>query len=151
LSLPLSAQSKKKPRLSQSMISNQVGKAKEEIIRAANEYKASLEKLLVLQEADVKKAAKLVEGRKALFLQNILFKKELEQAERQLAAAQMKVNETRKQIRESDKLIVEAQAAEQLTKQETTSRSKLSLVRRRARKPLVKKRPEGLQRKVWKI
>ncbi|HVG18842.1 MAG TPA: hypothetical protein VNI02_07290, partial [Blastocatellia bacterium] len=65
LSLPLNAQSKKKPsRPSQATLANQVAKAKQEVIKAANEYKASLEKLLVLQERDVKTKAEMVEKRK---------------------------------------------------------------------------------------
>jgi hypothetical protein len=116
-SIPLSAQSKKKPsRSSQTTLASQVAKAKQEVIKAANEYKASLEKLLVFQEADVKSAAEIVERRKALLAQSIVSKKEVEDSEQKLAAAQAKVNATRKQMGESDNLIAEARAAEQLAK-----------------------------------
>jgi hypothetical protein len=111
------AQNKKKPsRSSKTPLATQVAKAKQEVIKAANEYKASLEKLLVFQEADVKSAAEIVERRKALLAQSIISKKELEDSERTLAAAKVKVNETRKQMSESDNLIAEARAAEQLAK-----------------------------------
>jgi hypothetical protein len=116
-SLTAHAQGKKKPsRAPQTPLATQVAKAKQEVIKAANEYKASLEKLLVFQEADVKSAADIVEKRKALLAQSIISKKELEDSERALAAAQVKVNETRKQMGESDNLIAEAKAAEQLAK-----------------------------------
>ncbi|HEX8088074.1 MAG TPA: hypothetical protein VF762_04435 [Blastocatellia bacterium] len=114
---PASAQSKKKPaRASQTTLANQVAKAKQEVIKAANEYKASLEKLLVLQERDVKTKAELFEKRKDLLAQNIISKLELEKSKQELDAAQAKVNETRKQMGESDNLIAEARAAEQLAK-----------------------------------
>lgn len=117
LSLPLNAQSKKKPsRTPQTSLANQVAKAKQEVIKAANEYKSSLEKLLVLQERDVKTKAEMVEKRKELLAQNIISKLEFEKSQQELAAAQAKVNETRKQMGESDSLIAEAQAAEQLAK-----------------------------------
>lgn len=116
-SLPLNAQSKKKPsRASKNTLADQVAKAKQDVIRAANEYKASLEKLLVLQEEDMKTKAEIVEKRKALLAQSIISKRELEDSERALAAAQAKVGETRKQMGESDNLIAEARAAEQLAK-----------------------------------
>jgi hypothetical protein len=115
--IPLYAQTKRKPpRSSQTTLASQVAKAKQDVIKAANEYKASLEKLLVFQEADVKSAAEIVERRKALLAQSIVSKKELQDSEQKLAAAQAKVNETRKQMGESDNLIAEARAAEQLAK-----------------------------------
>ncbi|MFP5261634.1 MAG: hypothetical protein ACLGJB_06985 [Blastocatellia bacterium] len=115
--IPASAQSKKKPaRAPQATLANQVAKAKQEVIKAANEYKASLEKLLVLQERDVKTKAELFEKRKELLAQNIISKLELEKSKQELDAAQAKVNETRKQMGESDNLIAEARAAEQLAK-----------------------------------
>jgi hypothetical protein len=54
--------------------------------------------------------------RKALLAQGVISKKELEDSETALAAAQVKVRETRKQMSESDNLIAEARAAEQLAK-----------------------------------
>jgi hypothetical protein len=111
------AQSKTKPaRNSQPTLAQQVAQAKAEVIKAAKEYKESLEKLLVFQEQDVKTAADMVEKRKALLAQKIISKRELEEGERQLAAAQAKVAETRKQMAESDDLITEAQAAEHLAR-----------------------------------
>lgn len=116
-SLTAQAQSKKKPsRSSQATLANQVAKAKQDVIKAANEYKATLEKLIVFQEADVKSAAEIVEKRKALLAQSIISKRELEDSERALAVAQAKVAETRKRMSESDNLIAEARAAEQLAK-----------------------------------
>jgi len=111
------AQSKKKPtRLSQSELDKKSKEAREEVIKAAGEYKTSLGLLLALQEADVKSATETVEKRKALLEQNIISKRELEDSEQKLAAAQAKATETRKKMGESDELIAEARAAEQLAK-----------------------------------
>ncbi|HKP85086.1 MAG TPA: hypothetical protein VJZ26_03255 [Blastocatellia bacterium] len=108
---------KKKPAgKSQPTLADRVAEAKQDVIRAAKEYKASLEKLLVFQEADVKAAAEMVEKRKALLQQSIISRKEVEEGERLLAAAQTKVNETRKQMGETDNLMSEAAAEEKLAK-----------------------------------
>jgi hypothetical protein len=116
-SLPLNAQNKKKPsRASRNTLADQVAKAKQDVIKAANEYKASLEKLLVFQEEEVKTKAEIVEKRKDLLAQSIISKLELEKSKQELAAAQAKVSETRKQMGESDNLIAEARAAEQLAR-----------------------------------
>lgn len=112
---PVIAQSDSRPNDSpQTSLSSQVGKAKEEVIKAANEYKAGLEKLLVFQEADVKSAAEVIERQKAMRAQNIISERELEDSERALASALAKVVDTKKQMRESDDLIAEVRAAERL-------------------------------------
>ena len=115
---PQSRQTKKKaaPRKPQSALNDQVVKAKAEVIAAANDYKASLEKLLTFQDNDVKAAADIVEKRKALLAENIISKKEVEESERALSAAQAKVADTKRQMADADNLIAEAKAEEQLVK-----------------------------------
>jgi hypothetical protein len=113
------AQRKKKPKTppkSEQTLADRVAKAKAEVAAAANDYKASLEKLLVLQENDVKKASETVEKRKELLAQAIISKKELEESERALSAAQDKVSNTKRQMAESDTLIAEATAEAELAK-----------------------------------
>ena len=111
------AQTKKKPpRKGQSSLNERVAKAKDDVIAAANDYKASLEKLLAFQENDVKSAADTVEKRKALLTQNIISKKEVEESEQALTAAQVKVNVTKGQIAEADSLIAEAKGEAQLAR-----------------------------------
>lgn len=107
---------KKTPRKSEPTLVERVAKAKTEVVAAANDYKTSLQKLLVLQEDDVKKAAETVERRKELLAQAVISKKELEESERALSAAQDKVRDTNKQIGEADNLIAEATAEEKLAK-----------------------------------
>jgi hypothetical protein len=106
---------KKKPAPNpQRQAAERVAQAKEDVIAAANNYKESLATLLVFQEGDVKTATEMVEKRKALVEQQIISKREVEEAERQLAAAQAKVAETRRQMAEADSLIAEAKAEAQL-------------------------------------
>ena len=96
-------------------LKGRVGKAKDDVIRAANEYKAGLEKLLIFQEADVKSAAEMVEKRKQLLAQSIISDKAVDEGERLLLAAKARVEETKKQMAEADNLIKEALAEEKLS------------------------------------
>lgn len=105
---------KKAARTPQTELAERVAKAKEDVIAAAQSYKESLVKLLVFQEGDVKTATETVERRKALVDQQIVSKRELEDSERLLAAAQAKVAETHRQMAEADNLITEAKAEAQL-------------------------------------
>jgi hypothetical protein len=70
----------------------------------------------VFQEADLKTATEILEKRKALLSENIISKKEVEESEHALAAAQGRVTDTKKQMGESDNLIAEASAERQLEK-----------------------------------
>lgn len=117
-SADVQAQRKKKKTTSapQATLVDRVVKAKQDVIRAAKEYKASLEKVLAFQEEDVKTATETVERRKILIQQGIVSKKEVEESERLLAGAQAKVAETRKQMGEADNLVAEAAAEEKLAR-----------------------------------
>lgn len=126
------AQSKRKKatQKSEPTLADRMAKAKADLVAAANEYKASLEKLLALQEGDVKAASDIVAKHKALLAQSIISKKELEESERVLSTAQYKVADTKKLIGESVNLIAEATAEEQLVKLGPgTYRSSAALIR----------------------
>src|SRR5215510_11002177 len=110
----LAQKKKKTPRNSQPTLSDKLTKAKEDVIAVGKDYKASLEKVLKFQEADVKTAAEALEKRKLLLAENIISKKELEDSERALTAAEAKVAETKRHIGEADTLIAEASAEKQL-------------------------------------
>src|SRR5438128_1476256 len=80
--VPAQTKKKKTSRSTQPALSDKMKKAKEDVIAAAKDYKASLEKVLKFQEDDVKTASETVEKRKALLAENIISKKELEESER---------------------------------------------------------------------
>src|SRR5438128_6335550 len=105
---PAQKRKKKPARDLQREAAARVAQAKEDVVEAANNYKESLAKLLVFQEGDVKTSAEMVEKRKALVEQQIVSKRDLEESQRGLAAAQAKVAETRRQMAEADSLITEA-------------------------------------------
>lgn len=113
------AQAKKKtrtPSKAEPTLADRVAKAKAEVAAAANEYKATLQKLLTLQENDVKTASETVEKRKELLAESIISKKELEESEQALSTAQDKVASTKRQMAESDTLIAEATVEAELAK-----------------------------------
>jgi hypothetical protein len=91
-------------------------KAKADVIKATNQYKASLEKLIPFEQAQLKNAAETLARRKELFALGIISKAELDKSERQLADAQARLDETRRQIAEADNLIAEVSAEDQLLK-----------------------------------
>lgn len=99
-----------------SQLNKDSSKARADVIAAAKDYKASLEKLLALQQADVKRAAEEVEKRKSLLGLEIISKREVEQSEQALAQAQAKVEETKSQMGGTDTLVAEVKAAEQMAK-----------------------------------
>jgi hypothetical protein len=117
MAAPVEGQNKKKPaRGSQTQLTEQIEKSRADVIRAANEYKESLEKLLALIELEVKGAADLVEKRKTLLAEGVISKRELAESEMKLAEVQAKAASARKEMGEADNLIAEVKAAEQLDK-----------------------------------
>jgi hypothetical protein len=77
-------------------------------IKATKEYKASLEKLLALYQASVRKAEDRVNQSKKLFADGLISKHDIEQNEQALAEAQLKVTEVRTQISGADTQIAQA-------------------------------------------
>ncbi|HEX5732780.1 MAG TPA: hypothetical protein VF131_08100 [Blastocatellia bacterium] len=114
------AQGKKKPARPQtkslSELNKESSKARADVIRAATEYKESLERLLALQQDEVKRASEEVEKRKSLLASEIISKREVEQSEQVLAEKQAKVEETKSKMGGADTLIAEVRAEEQLAK-----------------------------------
>lgn len=110
----------KTPRKSEPTLADRVATAKAEVAAAANNYKASLEKLLALQENDVKTASETVERRKELLAQAIISKRELEESERALEGARSRVVESRRQLIEWDRLIAAATADKWLARTRLT-------------------------------
>jgi hypothetical protein len=94
----------------------QLTQSRAELIVATQEYKASSEELLRLEEAEVNRSAGKLEQLRQLFAEGLVAKNELEESERALAAARAKLEERRRQIADSDRLIVEIKAAEELAK-----------------------------------
>ncbi|MDX2032565.1 MAG: hypothetical protein SF339_17960 [Blastocatellia bacterium] len=84
------------------------------LIAASETYRESLARLMGLQKEDEKRALDLVERRKRLLELGVIARREVEESEQSLAAAQSKVAETVKQLEQIEQLVAEVNAAEQL-------------------------------------
>jgi hypothetical protein len=86
------------------------------LIGSTEEYKAATEKLIPLQEAEVKTAADKLEQLRKLVAEGLVARVELETGEQALTVAQAKLAETKQLIANADRLIAETKAAEELAK-----------------------------------
>ncbi|MEK6300429.1 MAG: hypothetical protein AABO41_06875 [Acidobacteriota bacterium] len=112
-----SAQAKKKPAPdSKTTLAKRVAQARADLVAASKGYKASLEKVLPFEEDERKSAAEEVERRKQLIAEGIASRRDLEESERRLATAELKLAETKRQVTEADELIAEASGEDQLAK-----------------------------------
>ena len=95
-------------------------KLREEFIKATNEYKTSLGKLLAIYEANVKKAEEKLGLSKKLLADGLISKAQVQDNEHALAAAEEKVATTRHQVTQADEqiaaVLVETAANEQIAK-----------------------------------
>ena len=95
-------------------------KLREEFVKATNDYKTSLGKLLAIYEANVTKAEKKLELSKKLLDEGLVSRSQVQENERALAEAKETVNTTRHQMTQADEqiaaVLVEAAANEQIAK-----------------------------------
>src|SRR6185436_10232950 len=98
LSIDIAAQrrTKKKPAPKEAPKS-ELTKLREEYVKATNDYKASLEKLLAIYEANVKKAEEKVTVSKKLLAEGLIARTQVEENEHALALEKQKLEETRRQ------------------------------------------------------
>jgi hypothetical protein len=83
---------------------------KSDLVRSAELYKSSLQDLLLVREAAVKKAAEQSAKLKELYTDGIISRLALEESEKALADLQAKADEVRRKIDSTDQLIAEASA-----------------------------------------
>ncbi len=87
-----------------------------EVVRTTREYRASLERILVIYQRDAESMAELVEVRRDLLRRDIVSKREVEIGEGLLAEVQAKVAETERWIQDADKIIGEATVHSEMSK-----------------------------------
>ncbi|MFN7944098.1 MAG: hypothetical protein U0Z53_01880 [Blastocatellia bacterium] len=87
--------------------------AQAELMAASGAYRASLARVLELQKQDETRAAELVAKRRALVALGAISRRELEETEQALAAAEARMSETRRQIEDADRLLAEVSVAVQ--------------------------------------
>ncbi len=107
----------------------ELAKLREEFVKATNEYKASLGKLLPFYENDVKKAEEKVEQSKKLLAEGLIPRAQLEENERALALAKEKIAETNRQMANAEAqiagVLVETEADEEISKNLSLAKQRL--------------------------
>jgi hypothetical protein len=93
---------------------DQLKKTTSDLVSATNKYKESVAALIPFYENALKAANETVEKRKELYASGIISKRDLETGEQAVKTAQAQLDQARKQITESDQLIVEAKAEAEL-------------------------------------
>ena len=86
------------------------------IIESTENFKSATEKLIPLQEAEVKTATAKLEQLRKLVADGLVARNELESSEQALAASQAKLAATKQQVADADRLIAETKAADELAK-----------------------------------
>lgn len=116
----VSAQRKSKKKPVPPEPQSELTKLREEFVKATNEYKSSLEKLLAIYEDNVKKAEAKVDVSKKLLAEGLIARSQFEETERTLATEKQKVLETRRQLTNADAqiagVLVESAADEEIAK-----------------------------------
>ena len=107
----------------------ELNRLRDEFVRATNDYKASLEKLVVFYEANVKRAEDKLAVSQKLFAEQLIAKKEVDESQQALDAAKAKVAETRRQMTSADdqiaSVLVEQSADEQIAKNLNLAKQRL--------------------------
>ena len=86
------------------------------LIDATQQYKASSRELLSIQEGEVNKATAELDELRVLVAEGLVAKAELETSEQTLAGLRAQLETTKKQIADSDNMIVEIQAEQERAK-----------------------------------
>ena len=129
VSFDASAQRRTKKKPAPAQPPSELTKLREEYIKATNEYKASLTKLLPFYENEVKRAEEKLEQSKKLLAEGLIAKAQLEENERALAVAKQKITETNRLMTSADAqiagVLVETAANAEIAKNLRLSRQNL--------------------------
>ncbi|MBX7220534.1 MAG: hypothetical protein K1Y36_11355 [Blastocatellia bacterium] len=80
------------------------------LIKATEEYKQTLDRLIALYEADATNEAQRLDKLKQLFEEGIIARKELETQNQKIEAIKIKIQDAKRQQTQADELIAEVQA-----------------------------------------
>ena len=98
LSIDVFAQRKTKKKPAPAQPPSELAKLREEFIKATNEYKASLGKLLPFYESELKRAEEKLEVSKKLLAEGLVPRTQVEESEHAVALAKQKIAETNRQL-----------------------------------------------------
>lgn len=108
---------------------NQLAILREQFVKATNEYKASLTKLLAIHENNNRKEEERLVQSRMLHAEGLISKKQLEEAEKKVAEAKDKITQTRQQLETADtqiaNIMVEADAEAKIAKAGKLARGSL--------------------------
>lgn len=111
----------------QNAIQNDATKSATNLIDATNQYKASSNQLLSLQEGEVNKAAAKLNELRTLVSEGLVAKAELEAGEQQLAGLREQLEATQKEIAATESKITEIQAQQELARAQAAMPAKSTL------------------------
>ena len=119
----------KKPTPAASTPVNELAKLRDDYIKTTNEYKASLEKLIVIYEKNVKKATEKLDQSKKLLEEGLITRVEVEKYELTVDEAQEKLDGARHQFKEADAqiaaILVETEAEKTIARNLRLARQRL--------------------------
>ena len=95
---------------------NEDAQAPAKLISAAQQYKVSSKELLTIQEDTITKAVAKLDELRMLVSEGLVARAELEDSEQKLTALRAQLDATKKQIADSDNVIAEIQAEQELAK-----------------------------------
>ena len=131
LSFDVSAQRRSKKKPAPAPPPSELTKLREEYIKATNEYKASLGKLLPFYQSELKRAEDKLELSKKLLAEGLIPKSQVEENERALVIAKQKIADTNRSMTSADEqiaaVLVETAANDEIAK--NLRLAKQSLVR----------------------
>jgi hypothetical protein len=129
LSIDVFAQRRTKKKPAPAPPPTELSKLREEFIKATNEYKASLGKLLPFYESDVKKTEEKLELSKKLLAEGLIARTQVEENARALALAKEKLAETNRQVANAEAqiagVLVETAADEEISKNLSLAKQRL--------------------------
>ena len=112
LALPVGASAQ----ASKTSPTNQLAETRSELISATEAYKTSAQEVVKFQKQEVANATAKAEQLRKLAADGLIARNEVTAAEQEITAAQSKLDATKKQIADSDNLIVQIQQAEKTEK-----------------------------------
>jgi hypothetical protein len=107
--------------VSKSTPANALANSRNDLISAVEKHKTAAQELLDLQQTEVKNAEEKHEQLRQLVADGLVARMELDQSERSLNALRARLDATRQQIADSDKVVAEVRAAEELAKSQAAA------------------------------
>jgi hypothetical protein len=105
-----------------SAVRNPLEKAAADVAAATARYRASLERVLAVYERELTRHQEMAELRQDLYERGVLSRREFEEGQKAYAEVQRNVDETRRAISDTDRMLLEAQVAESLARLTPLSR-----------------------------